>query len=165
MPVRRSPDPVISTPADGTSGVAAVLDAMRQFDLMMESARAAFANRHQITVNDSLVMTTLLLTGRPMKPSELATRLSFVSGTMTTMLDRLEAARLVERVPNRTDRRSVLVRLTESGRQALQKGVEQLERVISSAVAPQQRDRFAESLTHLALGLGELARGPQAAPG
>lgn len=54
----------------------------------------------------------------PLPPSALVTRLGVASASVTTLLDRLTAAGLAQRVPHPTDRRSVLVVLTPRGRQA-----------------------------------------------
>ncbi len=52
-----------------------------------------------------------------MSPSELCTAAMLSSGAMTNRLDRLEGAELVERHPDTKDRRSLSVRLTETGKQ------------------------------------------------
>src|SRR5438105_11210139 len=49
---------------------------------------------------------------------ELAHRLGLATSTVTRLVDRLEAAGLAERRPERPDRRSVLVGLNTTGRQA-----------------------------------------------
>lgn len=48
--------------------------------------------------------------------SELGSRTELDSATMTGILDRLEAAGLIERRPNPSDRRAILVHLTPKGR-------------------------------------------------
>ena len=54
---------------------------------------------------------------RDMLPAaELARATSLANATLTSMLDRMEAAGLVERVPDTRDRRRVLVRLTDRAR-------------------------------------------------
>jgi DNA-binding MarR family transcriptional regulator len=45
------------------------------------------------------------------------------SGAMTNRLDRLEEANLVQRLPDPEDRRSVVVELTDHGRETIQKTV------------------------------------------
>jgi DNA-binding MarR family transcriptional regulator len=49
------------------------------------------------------------------KPTDLAQSALITSGAMTSRLDRLERARLIERRPDPGDRRGVLVQLTERG--------------------------------------------------
>ena len=63
------------------------------------------------------VLATLRRSGEPyqLSPGALAGSMMLSSGGTTARLDRLERAGLVERVPSPSDRRSVLVRLTERG--------------------------------------------------
>ena len=59
----------------------------------------------------------------------LAARLTCVRSNMTQLMDKLEADRLVRRVPDPGDRRSVRAELTSLGRERQAAGAEQLERV------------------------------------
>nr|WP_274609760.1 MarR family transcriptional regulator [Rhodobaculum claviforme] len=52
-------------------------------------------------------------------PSDIARRLGVAQATVTTQIDRLEARGLVRRERRQTDRRTVWVILTDSGRQLL----------------------------------------------
>jgi len=51
-------------------------------------------------------------------PAELASLLNYDRGAMTRLIDRLESKGFVVRSPNRTDRRSVTLALTATGRAA-----------------------------------------------
>lgn len=48
--------------------------------------------------------------------SEVAKKTSLAGATLTSMLDRMEASGLTERVPDKKDRRKVLIRLTDKAR-------------------------------------------------
>jgi DNA-binding MarR family transcriptional regulator len=52
-------------------------------------------------------------------PSQLATRLRLTTGSVTTMLDRLERIGYVRREPDPTDRRKTVVRMTPKARRAV----------------------------------------------
>lgn len=52
----------------------------------------------------------------PLRMKDLAARMGVTTGTLTMTVDRLERRGLIERVPHASDRRSILVRLTEPGR-------------------------------------------------
>jgi DNA-binding MarR family transcriptional regulator len=54
--------------------------------------------------------------GAPMPPSVIAERMLTTSGTMTALLDTLQKRGLIRRIPNPADRRSLLVELTDAGR-------------------------------------------------
>jgi DNA-binding MarR family transcriptional regulator len=72
-----------------------------------------------LNVSDWHVLTTLRWAGEPYRRSagELARRVELTSGAMTSRLDALEAEGLVRRLRDPDDRRSVLVELTEKGRE------------------------------------------------
>ena len=63
------------------------------------------------------VLASLRRSGHPyqLTPTELFNSLMLSSGAMTNRLDRLEDAELIKRLPNPSDRRGILVRLTEQG--------------------------------------------------
>ena len=50
-----------------------------------------------------------------MRMKELAGRMGITTGTLTVLIDRLEAKKFVRRCPHKTDRRSIIVELTEQG--------------------------------------------------
>lgn len=62
------------------------------------------------------VLSELVEAKRPVPLSSLAERCSCVRSNMTQLVDRLEAEKLVERVSDPGDRRSVLASLTPQGR-------------------------------------------------
>ena len=63
------------------------------------------------------VLATLRRSGAPyqLTPTELFKSMMVSSGTMTNRIDRLEAAGLVERIPDERDRRGTLIHLTDKG--------------------------------------------------
>jgi DNA-binding MarR family transcriptional regulator len=126
-----------------------IVAGLRALDLSIERMRAAFSHRYRITINDSLVISHLSAAGNRLRPGELAARLDVTSGTLTPMLDRLEAASLVVREPNPDDRRSVIVVLTEAGNAALVSYRRQFEQAIEDAIPAHLRRRFAECMQHL----------------
>jgi hypothetical protein len=77
-----------------------------------------------------------------------------ISGAMTSRLDRLERAGLIERQPDRRDRRAVLVRLTEQGERLAE---ESLHAVIAAdeeflePLSRRQRHSVASALRQLLL--------------
>ena len=65
------------------------------------------------------VLSALRRAGDPyqLTPGQLVTQTLVTSGTMTNRIDRLASQGLVHRLPDPGDRRGVLVRLTEAGRE------------------------------------------------
>ena len=80
------------------------------------------------------VLATLRRSGEPyqLSPGALADSMMISSGGTTARLDRLEKAGLVERTPSPTDRRGVLVRLTNRGREII-------DEAVGAGLAEQQR--------------------------
>jgi DNA-binding MarR family transcriptional regulator len=72
------------------------------------------------------VLATLRRSGKPyqLSPTDLYNSVMVTSGTMTHRIDGLEKAKLVERVPDPSDRRSTLIRLTDKGFDLIEKAVE-----------------------------------------
>lgn len=76
------------------------------------------------------------------------------SGTLTHRLDKLEAAKLIERHADPNDRRGILVRLTADGRRIVDRAVDahvRREDELLRALAPADRKRLADLLRRLAL--------------
>jgi DNA-binding MarR family transcriptional regulator len=102
------------------------------------------------------VLATLRRSGPPytLSPSALAGSMMLSSGGTTARLDRLERAGLIERSPSPTDRRSVLVRLTDAGREivdgAVGAGLAEQRRLL--AHLPPERVRELADLLREALG-------------
>ena len=92
------------------------------------------------------VLATLRRSGPPyqLSPGALAGSMMLSSGGTTARLDRLERAGLVERSPSPTDRRSVLVRLTDAGREivdgAVAAGLAEQRRLLSHLPEPRVRE-------------------------
>ncbi|MET4575070.1 DNA-binding MarR family transcriptional regulator [Ottowia thiooxydans] len=72
------------------------------------------------------VLASLRRAGEPyrLSPTELFSSLMVTSGTMTHRLKRLEGSGLIERVPNESDARSMLVTLSAKGLELVNRAVE-----------------------------------------
>jgi DNA-binding MarR family transcriptional regulator len=80
-----------------------------------EHRHAAYlAQRHELTSADNLAL--YHLADQPLRSRELADRLGLTPGSVTALVDRLVARDLARRVPHATDRRIVLIEMTDSGR-------------------------------------------------
>ena len=100
-----------------------------------------------ITMSDWHVLTTLRWTGEPYrrKAGELARRADLTSGAMTSRLDALEKEGLVRRLRDPGDRRSVLVELTDKGRQKHEQGLDiqgAKEALLAEALTAQEKEQL-----------------------
>jgi DNA-binding MarR family transcriptional regulator len=121
----------------------------------LASAAAGVADeaygRFGIARADFDVLATLRRSGAPyeLSPSALAGWMMLSSGGTTARLDRLEKAGLVARRPSDTDRRGVVVRLTDKGReivdQAVGAGLSEQQRLLRH-MEPAEVKRLSELL-------------------
>ncbi|MBI5089296.1 MAG: MarR family transcriptional regulator [Actinobacteria bacterium] len=92
----------------------------------------------------------------PVKVRDLVSSMMLSSGGMTKRLDRLEAVGLLARGPDPADRRGVLIRLTPSGIDAIDRALEVVSRIESELVttaldAPETRRQVEAGLRRLLL--------------
>ncbi|WP_374928061.1 MarR family winged helix-turn-helix transcriptional regulator [Kytococcus sedentarius] len=104
------------------------------------------------------VLSALRRAGEPyeLSPGALVAQTLVTSGTMTNRIDRLTARGHVERTRSATDRRGVIVRLTPSGKTAVDGAMEVLlthERELLVGVAPHDREHLAATLRQVLTGL------------
>jgi len=97
-----------TTPATRRVGAA-----LTQFGRWMELTKGYAAKHLGLHPSDLACLGFMLTAGEPVSPKQIITHLEMTSGTGTALLDRLENAGYIARIPNPNDRRSVLVVLDE----------------------------------------------------
>ncbi len=102
------------------------------------------------------VLGSLSHAGEPYRstPGRLAKRMELSSGAMTNRLDRMEEAGLVRRLPDVSDRRGVVVELTEEGRATYQRAVgvqATKEALIAAALNQREKQQLSGLLRKLML--------------
>jgi DNA-binding MarR family transcriptional regulator len=86
---------------------------------------------------------------RSLSPSQLAERLHLSSGAMTNRLDRLETQGLVERRPDPSDRRGILVQMTDKGDEIFHSAIElqiEKEKALFETLGPKERKQLSNLL-------------------
>lgn len=118
---------------DGLPITGRILRLARYLEVGRERQLAPFG----LTVGDFDLLATLRrrAADESIKVGELQKSLMLSSGGTTKRLDRLEAAGLVERLPDPNDRRGTLIRLAESGRTLIDEAVPAITRYESDLVA------------------------------
>ncbi len=104
------------------------------------------------------VLATLRRHGAPyrLSPTELYKSMMVSSGTMTNRIDGLEKVGLVERIPDPSDRRGMLIQLTDQGFSLIEAAVEAHvinEHRILSPLQPSEREALAGLLRKLLVPL------------
>jgi DNA-binding MarR family transcriptional regulator len=120
-----------------------VLSRVSRLDHHLDAARRTAFHEHGLEPWEFDVLAALRRAGAPyeLSPGRLLRETLVTSGTMTNRVDRLAARSLVERSPDPQDRRGVLVRLTDLGREtvdgALSGLLEREDRLLSALSAPE----------------------------
>jgi DNA-binding MarR family transcriptional regulator len=125
-----------------------MLGAAHEVEARLESA----LDRIGLSVAKFGVLAKLVEAGGPLALGCLAERSSCVRSNMTQLVDRLEADRLVERVNDPNDRRSVRAALTPAGRERHAEGVRILEdagREVFSTLDEEERATLTRVLARL----------------
>ena len=122
----------------------------------LERAIVAALEPFGLSFGDFDVLNTLRRRGddQGTKPRDLAQSSLITSGAMTSRLDRLERAGLIERRPDPGDRRGVLVRLTEQGERLAEDALHAVIAADEAFLEPlsrRQRDSVASALKQLLL--------------
>jgi DNA-binding MarR family transcriptional regulator len=126
----------------------------------VERAREAALSAHGLSLGDFDVLATLRRAGGQsgVNPKELAGSALITSGAMTSRLDRLQAAGLVERHPDPADRRAVRVRLTPAGRKAADRALADVLAAHENLLEPltgRDREATAAALRKMLLACGD----------
>ncbi len=104
------------------------------------------------------VLATLRRSGKPysLLPKDLIANTMVTSGTMTNRLDQLEKAGLIIRVPNKTDKRSCFVTLTDNGLAVVEKTIVQnvdLHNRLLATLSPSECKQLSQLLEGLLASL------------
>jgi DNA-binding MarR family transcriptional regulator len=100
----------------GLAGHAGLLARLVRLNMLVSAALEGLVEPFGLTMADYLVLGAIRRSpGGRGAPSRLCRVLGRTSGGMTLTLDRLAAAGLVHRAPDPSDRRRVIVELTDSG--------------------------------------------------
>jgi DNA-binding MarR family transcriptional regulator len=99
--------------------VEGIVDRINGISRRIKSGMERTLAEHDLTIADWHVLSTLRLAPEfRSTPGALAADMELSSGATTSRLDRLEESGLVRRLPDPTDRRGVVVELTDEGKVA-----------------------------------------------
>jgi len=142
--------------ATRTGGVSAAdkqlspVDGLAQLSFLIQGMLERRAAEHDL----SIIQTRLLGVLRDRKPTmnELARFLGLDKSSVTGLVDRAERRGLVARVPSTTDRRAVLVSLTDAGRSLVSRAAAGFEADVSgllSRLPPTECDTLSRIISRL----------------
>ena len=140
--------------ADLDLGPVEVFSRIGRLARLLDRVRREAFSAHRIESWEFDVLAALRREGHPyqLSPGALLRQTLVTSGTMTNRVDRLAERGLVERSPDPSDRRGVLVRLTAPGKTAVDGAFESLlasEADLLSGLSEADRAHLATLLRHL----------------
>ena len=135
-----------------------VLSRVSRLDHHLDAARRAAFAAHGVEPWEFDVLAALRRAGAPyeLSPGRLIRETLVTSGTMTNRVDRLVSRAFVERMPDPRDRRGVLVRLTDLGRETVDGALAGLlaqERRLLSALDRDELRQLAALMRRLAVSV------------
>ena len=121
---------------------------LRGLVVAAEHFRQVVAEQFGIGMTEAAALSHLRLHGS-LSARELAELTGLTPSTVTALLGRLEAANLAERQPHPTDRRQIVVKLTEGGNAHLDRSEHWLAEVLDRVETPdpEQVDRVVQALS------------------
>jgi DNA-binding MarR family transcriptional regulator len=99
-----------------------------------------------------------------LSPSVLISQNLVTSGTMTNRIDRLESKGLVARLPDPSDGRGILVQLTQTGKSAVDRALEELltrEQLLLATISKAEQEKLANVLRSIVLPFDEESSGQE----
>jgi DNA-binding MarR family transcriptional regulator len=161
-PIRLTSDFAERYPGASPKATEAAMNLVRTADLLVKRIAGLIEPFH-LTPSSGLVLGILADAGEPLPPHQIAERLILSRATVTGLLDSLERRGYVRRLPHSSDRRMLLIELTEAGRQVAQEFrllVHQHQREWLSVLDEQAQEQLIDWLHCLQAALA----GAQAAP-
>ncbi len=103
-------------PGASPTATEAAMNVVRTADMLVKHI-GELVQPFGLSPSSALALGILADAGTPLPPHQIAERLIISRATVTGLLDSLEKRGYVRRVPHSSDRRMLLIELTESGRQ------------------------------------------------
>lgn len=145
-------------PADLDLTVEGIVDRIGDINRRIKWMHGETLDRLGLTMSDWHVLTSLHWAGEPYrrKAGKLARHAELTSGAMTSRLDALEKEGLVRRLRDPDDRRSVLVELTDKGRETHEQGMgiqAEKEALLAEALTAREKEQLNSLLRRVLLTL------------
>lgn len=126
------------------------------------SARMIYANIDRFNLNETQfnLLCALHRAGDPyqLNPKALSSSMLVTSGAITHVIDQMEAAGNVERLPDPQDRRGLLIRLTPAGRERIEEAIQSHQALCVELLAPlgaAGQKRFTDALRTLLIAIDD----------
>ena len=128
------PDPASRESADRPDTVRDLSIAAIAFVRSIETIRHTIAREAQLGSSEFRALSRVVEAGT-ITPKHLAVSLGLTTGAVTAVSDRLVKLKLIERMPHPSDRRSILLQLTQTGHNVMAGAYETLQQTLGEAVS------------------------------
>jgi MarR family transcriptional regulator, negative regulator of the multidrug operon emrRAB len=158
-PIRVVPDFAERYPGASPKATEAAMNIVRTADLLVKRI-GELVQPFGLSPSSGLALGILADAGAPLPPNQIADRLIISRATVTGLLDSLEKRGYVRRLPHATDRRMLLIELTDTGRQVAHEFrllVHQHQKGWLAALSEQEQCELIESLHQLQSSLSNAA--------
>jgi DNA-binding MarR family transcriptional regulator len=148
IPIRVAPDFAERYPNASAISTECAMNLVFTADQLVKRV-AELIQPFDLSPASGLVLSALADSEQPLSPNEIADRLVITRASVTGLVDSLEKRAYVERQPHPTDRRMILVVITEEGRQvadAFRPIVHEHQKVWFEALSEQEQQQFKEAL-------------------
>ena len=158
-PIKVVPDFAERYPGASPKATEAAMNIVRTADLLVKRI-GELVQPFGLSPSSGLALGILADAGAPLPPNQIADRLIISRATMTGLLDSLEKRGYVHRLPHATDRRMLLIELTDTGRRVahdFRLVVHQHQKGWLGTLSEQEQSELIESLHQLQSTLSDAA--------
>ena len=135
QPVRRPPDFEKEFPGASRSAAEVAPNLVRASDAFLAELHRRRREIADLSPSAFQALAILEGAGQPLAGNVIAARLLVSTASMTSLLDTLESRALVERHPHPTDRRKVLIHLTDQAREIVDRMLPVVHNTATEALA------------------------------
>jgi DNA-binding MarR family transcriptional regulator len=144
-------------PGASSKATETAMNLVRTSDLLVKRI-ADLVQPFNLTPSSGLVLGILADSGEPLPPNKIAERLIISRASVTSLIDSLERRGYVLRAPHATDRRMLLIELTNAGRQAAHDFrllVHQQQEAWLAVLTEQEQTQLIDTLHRLQVALND----------
>ena len=160
-PIRFDPSFTAEFPGASREAAESMTNVVRTTtELLAELDRRRRAVSH---LSAAAIQVLAIVEDDPLPPHVIVARMLVTSGTMTSLLDRLETKGLVRRTNHPDDRRKILVQITDTGRDILDVVLpltHAFSRALFSGFSKQEHEQLTQALTRIRSRVRELRDAP-----
>ncbi len=162
QPVQIAPDFAERYPGASPQATETAMNLVLTADLL-EKRIAGLLQPFDLSPASGLVLGILADAPAPLSPIHIAERLIISRASVTSLLDSLEKRGYIKRQPHRSDRRMLLIELTEAGRQAAEQFrqiVHRHQKMWLSALSDAEQAQLIQFMHRLQAALADAAEQP-----